>query len=160
MWTWLYFKDHLHQSYLFIHAVNPVHAITYIKQSVVIKVHIFFYSHRKISYELNLFWEVTCHIKQHYLCPKDDLLIRYGCIYKNLNIKYSVGNVPAITFNYTQSSLLIYLHLYQECHYDIKRKRSYLNERAESTISSIALKPCNLCRCWCHIIEYNHSSTC
>ena len=56
--------------------VKLAHAVTYIKQSPVLKGHICLVLSYKVSYELNLFYEVTCFIRPHFLCPKGDLLIQ------------------------------------------------------------------------------------
>jgi len=56
------------------YTVKPAHAVTSIKQSPVLQCHIFL--SQKVSYELNLFHEVTCLIKPSFLCHKGDLLIQ------------------------------------------------------------------------------------
>ena len=50
--------------------VKPVHAVTSIKQSSALKGHLVPVMSYKISYELNLFLEVTCLIRPLSLCPK------------------------------------------------------------------------------------------
>ena len=50
------------------------HVVTSIKQSPVLKGHLFLVLSLKISYELNLFLEVTCLRRP--ICPKGDLLIQ------------------------------------------------------------------------------------
>ena len=56
-----------------------------IKQSPVLKGHIFLVLSQKILYELNLFQEVTCLISPLFLCPTGDLLI-HGWLYIGLFI--------------------------------------------------------------------------
>ena len=45
-------------------------------QSPVLKGHLFLVLSQNVSYKLNLFQEVTCLRRPHFLCPKGDLLIQ------------------------------------------------------------------------------------
>jgi hypothetical protein len=56
--------------------VKLVHAVTSIKQSPVLIGHLFLVLLWKISYKLNLSWEVTRLIRPLFLFPKSDLLIQ------------------------------------------------------------------------------------
>jgi hypothetical protein len=56
------------------YTVKPVHVVTSIKQSPVLKGHPFLVLSLNNSYEYNLFLEVTCLIRSLFLCPKGDLL--------------------------------------------------------------------------------------
>ena len=58
------------------YTVKTAHKVTFIKQSPVSKGHHFLVLSSKISYELNLFWEITCLKKSIFLCLKGDLLIQ------------------------------------------------------------------------------------
>ena len=56
--------------------VKPSNVVTFIKQSPVLKGHLFLVLSEQIVYELNLFEEVTCLIKPPFLGHKGDLLIQ------------------------------------------------------------------------------------
>jgi len=56
--------------------VKPDHVVTSIKQSPILKGHLFLVMSLKVSCELNLFSEVICLKRPLFHCPYGDLLIR------------------------------------------------------------------------------------
>jgi hypothetical protein len=93
----------------FWHTLKHTYVVTYIKQSPVLKGHLFLFLSYKKSYELNLFQEVICLIRPCFLCPKCDLLIQvwlYTNLYFILSTQQFSISIPLFT---TMSTLKIKL---------------------------------------------------
>ena len=56
--------------------IEPTRAVTSIKQTPALKCYLFLLL-SKMTYELNLFLDVTCLIRPVFLCPEDDHLLTY-----------------------------------------------------------------------------------
>jgi hypothetical protein len=88
--------------YYFTCTAKPAHVVTSIKQTLVLKGHPFLVLSleyfiwieslikrhlclvlsQNISYELNLFYKITCLIRPLFLCPKGDLLMQVWLYYR------------------------------------------------------------------------------